>query len=201
MDSSPEVLDYVARLSTGSHALFLYETVRQASEVFRAYLDGAIDRGEAIFFTGSSHENLRDFLGLAGAEVPSLEKDGILRHVPLWDFCFEDWQLSRRKAWESVQGLLRGVAESGLKGARVILLADRCLRYAMPKELVQFEREWGISFDSPVSVICSYDVSRMSSLGLGSLMIELIRLHGHGIFKGLVSQNDEKVTHLSTVAT
>lgn len=201
MDVSLEVLDCVARLSTGAHAIFLYETEQQASKVFGAYVDGALERDESIFFISSSQENLGRFLGLAGSDVPSLEKNALFKYVPLLDFCFQNGHLSQQKASENMRVLLTGLDELRFTGARFIVRTDQCLKYASTQELVRFERELGLSFGGAVSVMCSYDANKFTGVGLGNLLIELIKLHGHGIFKGFVSQSDEQIRRVSTVAT
>ena len=65
MDTSQEVLDYVARLPTGAHAAFFHENEETAAQVFSSYMRGGIERREQVSFISTPSEDQQHFLDLA----------------------------------------------------------------------------------------------------------------------------------------
>ena len=187
MDASQEVLDYVARLPIGAHAALFHESDETAAQVFTAYARGAIERRERVYFISMSIEDQQRFLNLGAPDSSDLQVVERLDYVSLMDFCIENRRLSWSKAKDQLQTLVGSVDGLQVKGARVIVLADQYLRNASRDILVQFERVWGWSFPFPLSVICSYDTRNLTDPNWGDLIVELCRVHGHLIFKGLAT--------------
>jgi hypothetical protein len=55
--ASQEVLDYVAGLMPGSHAVLFYDSEDVASSIFGAYVNGGVKRGEVTYFACSSRDS------------------------------------------------------------------------------------------------------------------------------------------------
>ena len=191
MDASQEVLDYVARLPIGAHAALFHESDETAAQVFTAYARGAVERRERVYFISMSIEDQQRFLNLGAPDSSDLQVVERLDYVSLMDFCIENRRLSWSKAKDQLQTLVGSVDGLQVKGARVIVLADQYLRNASRDILVQFERVWGWSFPFPLSVICSYDTRNLADPNWGDLIVDLCRVHGHLIFKGLAATRAE----------
>ena len=142
MDTSQEVLDYVARLPTGAHAAFFHENEETAAQVFISYIRGGLELREQVYFISTSSKDQQHFLDLAGEAFDSQLVEQ-LNYVSLMDFGFENGSLSSRRASDQVRTIVRKVDGSLVRGSRVIVLADQYLKKASRDELAQFERRWG----------------------------------------------------------
>ena len=191
MDVSQEVLDYVARLPIGAHAALFHESDETAAQVFTAYVRGAVERRERVYFISMTIEDQQQFLNFGAPDTSDLQVVEHLNYVSLMDFCIENRRLSWSKAKDQLQTLVGNVDGLHVKGARVIVLADQYLRNASRDILVQFERVWGWSFPFPLTVICSYDTRNLADPNWGDLIVDRCRVHGHLIFKGLATPRAE----------
>ena len=186
--ASPEVLDYVSSLEPSSHAVLFYDSKEVAAQIFAAYIDGGIERGEAIYFIGPSREHYRNLLDLAGVRVTSLERGGQLKFISIQDFYLEMGHLSYTRVLQTIQLLL---SDDGFKGARLISLTDALLQNVSPQDLAHYERKVGETFPFPISAICSYDAQKTIDQVGHDFLIDLLKMHGHNIFQGLAAPRIE----------
>jgi hypothetical protein len=186
METSQEVLDYVARLPIGVHAGLFYEDLETAADVFSAFMRGGIGSGEQTLFISETMNDLRRFTSLTrdGRSDGHLEQTGF---VSLADFCFDGQHLSWKKAKDRVSHLISNADGRHVKGVRAMVLADQCLNRKTGDELVRFEKEAGWSFELPISVLCGYDTRNLAGPNRGDLLLDLCKVHGHLIFRKLAA--------------
>lgn len=200
MGPSREVLDYVSRLPIGSHAALFHENEQLAALIFNSYIRGGVERHERVFFVSTSRNDQERFLKSAQSGSGSFGARKHVTYVSLMDFAFDEGRLSRKKALAHVQKLVEDVDGSRVRGARVIVLADQYLNNASGEELARFEKQWGLSFQFPLSVVCSYDTTILAEPNWGDLILRLCRVHGHLIFRGLAAPKKESLTASHDVA-
>jgi hypothetical protein len=184
---APEVLKYIANLPLGSHAIFYYDTEQEAAQVFKSYLQGGLERHEAVHLIAPNHEVYTDFLRNADVGIEPLEKDRRLGFTLISDFLVDKGRLSSAKALQSAVRLTQEDRELGFKGTRTFTPSTEryYLEYCSPSDLLRYERELGPSFSLPLSGFCSYSSRRLAELGLHDLLISLFQPHGQIIAKGL----------------
>jgi hypothetical protein len=189
---SSEVLEYVRSLPLGSHAIFCYDTQHEAVQAFNSYLQGGLERDEAVHLISPSHDVYAKFLRTTGVDVESLEKDKRLRCLLMSDCCVDKGRLSSAKAHLSATKLIEQDCEVGFKGTRIITPNSEqyYLRYGSPSDLLQYEQELGQTYNLPLSGFCTYNARRLADLGLHDLLLNLFPPHGQIIGKALACARD-----------
>jgi hypothetical protein len=171
------VLDYVVCLPPTSHAVFCYENLDHAYEVFRAYVRGATERAEAVRILCSSKRSYDVFLQSAKL---SPTKDHV-NYVEMSAFSSKTG-FNSEKALSLAKSELDATRKLGFKGLRLFSLGNEYLNYASLSDVLQFEKQLGLKFPSSMSGICAYDIR--GSLGDEALS-ELLKAHGNHIFQGV----------------
>lgn len=188
----PEVLNYVATLPLGSHAIFCYDSEQEAVQVFKSYLQGVLERDEAVHFLAPNHEVYTSFLQSTGVDIESLERHGRIGCLLISNFVVDKGHLSSAKALQSAVKLTQEDRELGFKGTRTFTPSTEqyYFEYGSPSDLLRYEHELGPSFNLPFSAFCTYNAGRLVDLGLQDLLIRLFQPHGQIIAKGLAFGSD-----------
>ena len=192
---SPQPLDYVLNLQPGSHAIFCYDKQEEAAQVFNSYLQGGLERREAVHLVAPKNETYASFLRDADVDIESLEKDRRLGCTLISDGCVDLGRLSGPKASQTIMKLAQEDHDLGFKGSRIITLKEHYLEYATPSDLLQYEREIKRAYNArtqnlPTSGICMYRARRLVDLGLHELLMNLFQPHDQIIGKGLAWAKD-----------
>jgi hypothetical protein len=187
---SADVLDYVSTLPLGSHSVFCYDSEQEVAEVFRSYLQGGLERDEAVHIVAPNHLAYKSFAQRAGVDIEPLEEDRRLGCVLISDVLVDKGRLSSRKVFQAVLSLSQEDREFGFKGTRTITPSTEqyYFEYGSPSDLLRYEHELGSNFDLPLSGFCTYNARRLVDLGLEVFLISLFQPHGHIIAKTLAWQ-------------
>ncbi|HUO41931.1 MAG TPA: MEDS domain-containing protein [Methylomirabilota bacterium] len=187
----PSILDYVARVSPGTHAIFCYENVEEAREVFISYVSGGRDRNEAVYILASSRESFEDFLQSVRLSSPHAEQR--------IDFLEMNKLSSKSKGldYEATLALMKPrldeVKRLGFGGYRIFILANDYLDYTTAEGVLQFEKQLGQNFAFPMAAICAYDLAEVGGRW-DQVLLELLKAHGAHIFRGLAGSGGEVVS-------
>ena len=181
-------------LQPGSHAIFCYDKQQEAAQIFKSYLQGALQRGEAVHLLAAK-EIYTSFLRCADVDIEFLEENKRLGCTLMSEGCVDQGRLNSTKAAQTLMKLAQEDHDLGFKGSRVIALTEHYLEYGSPSDLLQYEREINRVYnartqDLPTSGICMYRVSRLADLGLHDLLFNLFPLHDQIIGKGLAWTRD-----------
>lgn len=184
---APEVLKYVANLPLGSHAIFYYDSDQEVAQVFKSYLQGALERDEAVHLIAPNHEIYTVFLRSADVSIEPLEKDRRLGVTLISDFLVDKGRLSSSKALQSAVRLTQEDQQLGFKGTRTFTPSTEqyYLKYGSPSDLLRYEQGLGPTFNLPLLGFCSYNARRLAELGLHDVLISLFQPHGQIIAKDL----------------
>ena len=181
---SPGVLEYVAKLPSGSHAVFCYDRQPEVTHIFASYLKGAMDRNEAMHVLAANERVYRKFVQHALGRTEALQKDRHLGCQLISETLVDQGRLSSAKARRSSVELLQQDRQRGFQGARLFgLYTEQYFEYASPADLLGYEQE--PSFNLPVSAICTYNAGRLAGLGLHNLVLNVFQVHGQIIGKGI----------------
>lgn len=183
----PEVLEYVATLPPGSHAVFCYDNEPEATVIFQSYLQGGLDRNETTRLLTPNREEYERFLRNTGIDVKSLEKDGSLGYVLISDAVLDKGRLSSSKRNETAMKFAQQNRELGFRGTRVIGLCTHYLEYDSPSDVLRYERERGGRRIS-ISGICCYNAHWLIESGYHEFLLGLYEVHSQIIGKGLAWQ-------------
>ena len=173
---TPAVLNYVANLPQTSHAIFCYESLDQAYEVFRAYVSGATERNEAVRILSSSKRSYDLFLQATGPPTKDL-----VNWIEMNAFASKTG-FNSEKALSLAKSELDAALKLGFKGLRLFSLANDYLNYTSLMDVLEFEKQLGLRFPTSMSAICAYDIRG----NLGEEALEtLLKAHGSHIFQGV----------------
>ena len=178
-------MEYVSRLTPGSHAIFCYDNPEMAVQVFNSYLKGGFERREAVHIIAPNTETYRRLTATLGVDSRTLEGNRQLTCVRLTDFIIDNGRLSPAKALQSRRKMVETDHQLGFKGTRILGLSEHYLDYASPAELLENERRSAPSPDLPLTALCSYDGSAVLDQGLHETLIRLFEFHDEIIGKGL----------------
>ena len=173
---TPSVLDFVARLPSTSHAIFCYESLDNACEVFRAYVKGATESDEAVRILCSSKSSYDAFM--QSVKLPTA-KDQV-HHMDMSAFSSKRG-FNSELAISLTKSELDATRKLGFKGLRVFSLANDYLNYASLNDVLQFEKQLGLRFPLPISGICAYDIGSL----VDEALADLLKAHGSHIFQGI----------------
>ena len=193
---SPVVLEYVAALPLGSHAIHCYSNKNEVAQIFDSYLQGGLERDEAVHLITPNHETYTNFLQATNVNIESLENDKRLGCVLIADFLLDKDRLSSTKALHSALKLIQEDEEFGFKGTRTFTTSTEphYSNYGSPSDLLQYERELGRSFNLPLSAVCTYSARGLVDVGLDDLLLTLFKPHGQIIFRGLACAQGEQTS-------
>ena len=187
----PSILDYVARVSPRTHAIFCYENIEEAREVFISYVGGGRDRNEAVYILASSRESFEDFLQSVRLSSPHAEQR--IDFLEMSKLSSKSKGLDYEATLALMKPLFDEVKQLGFGGYRIFILANDYLDYTTAERVLQFEKQLGHDFAFPMAAICAYDLAEVGGKW-DQVLLELLKAHGAHIFRGLAGSGGEVVS-------
>jgi len=187
----PSVLGYVAGVSLGTHAIFCYEDVEEAREVFASYVNGGREKNETVYILASSRESFDDFLQSMRLIAPHAEQR--INCLEMNKFSSKTKGIDYESALAHMKLPLDEVRELGFGGYRIFILGNDYLDYITADRVLQFEKQLGHNFTFPMAAICAYNLAEVEGRW-DEVLLELLKAHGAHIFRGLAGSGGEVVS-------
>ena len=172
------VLDHVACLPPKSHAIMCYEDTETACQVLSAFVEGAVEKNEAVHILCSSRNAYDAFMQTANVSPHARDH---IQYLAMSEFSSKLAGLNREKALSLIKSALEATSKLGFSGLRIFTLSNQYFDHTSPHEVLRFEQQLGHEFPLPIAMICAYDTSNLSD----EILLELLRAHDSHIFQGI----------------
>jgi hypothetical protein len=178
-----EIVDFVREMKPTDHVIMFYSKPEDKREVLFTFLKAGLDQGKAAAYVATeSPDEVRHGMRAFGIDVERLEKMGALHVFACKDLYFKGGTFSVRSVMGYWKTLYGDVTAKGFKGLRVAGEMACFFKEKALKELVEYERALGRTFEMPLEGICAYDVNDLAEKG--GLYLDLIKAHRSVIIMG-----------------
>lgn len=172
-----EILDFVRQMKPTDHVVLFYSKPEDKREVLFTFLKTGLDQGKAAAYvaTQESPDEIREGMVAFGMDVGRFEDSGALHVFPYKELYFKGGSFSVPNAMDLLKALYADATAKGFKGFRCAGEMACFFKENALKELVEYEKALGRSFEMPLEGICAYDANDLAEKG--SLYLELIKAH------------------------
>ena len=182
-----EILDYARNLTDYDHAILFYESSEEKWRVISSHLSYALENGNHAVYVCYFEEpdQVREGLKQYGIDVPIHESDGRLTILGWSDYL-------KREEFQKMDTELRILYEELARKNKTIRIAGDstfALSNQHAEKLLKYERWIGRRWRWAIAGICAYSAAAVASVS-DELFLELLELHGHGIFPGMAFELD-----------
>jgi hypothetical protein len=179
-----EITDFVRQMKPTDHVVLFYSKPEDKREVLFTFLKAGLDQGKAAAYvaTQESPDVIRHAMQAFGIDVGRLENSGALHVFPYKDLYFKGGRFSIPNVMGLWKTLYEDATAKGFKGFRAAGEMACFFKEKAIKELVEYERALGRSFEMPLEGICAYDANDLAEKG--GLYLDLIKAHKAVIITG-----------------
>jgi hypothetical protein len=156
-----------------------YEDTEIIRQVFKAFVDGSVEKNEAVQVICSSRNAYDAFMQIAN--LSPLARDHV-QCLPMSEFSSKSGGVNHEKALSVIKSALEATSKMGFNGLRIFSLSNQYFDHISTDEVVRFEQQLGHEFTLPIAMICAYDTAKNLS---DEVLLDLLRAHGSHIFQGL----------------
>jgi len=157
-------------MSLTTHAIFCYEAPGTLTRGLRAYVEGSIEKNEAVKILSSSRSTYEDLLKHLPEATLVRNRVGF---IPIMELNCEKYRTFAESTVDEIKRL-------GYTGVRIFCLATEYFAYSSPQEVIKLEKQLGHNFSFPMSAICAYDTTAGMK---DEILAELLQAHGGHIFE------------------
>ena len=179
-----EITDFVRQMKPTDHVVLFYSKPEEKREVLFTFLKAGLDQGKAAAYvaTQESPDEIRRGMEAFGIDVGRFEDSGALHVFPYKDLYFKGGRFSIANVMGLWKTLYEDATAKGFKGFRAAGEMACFFKEKGLKELVEYERALGRSFEMPLEGICAYDANDLAEKG--GLYLDLIKAHRAVIITG-----------------
>lgn len=179
-----EITDFVRQMKPTDNVVLFYSKPEEKREVLFTFLKAGLDQGKAAAYvaTQESPDEIRHAMQAFGIDVGRLENSGALHVFPYKDLYFKGGGFSIPNVMGLWKTLYADATAKGFKGFRAAGEMACFFKEKALKELVEYERALGGSFEMPLEGICACDSNDLAEKG--GLYLDLIKAHRAVIITG-----------------
>ena len=180
-DVQQEPTRYVRHLTSGDHALLLYDNERVKREIAYSFLEAGLEKGEAVVYLVSKNK--------LDSENREIQRYGIatdyFRNGTFALLTAEEWYLKKGKGQAKTimanwLALVKEKQQIGFRGIRVAAEMEAFCKHAIDK-LLRYEAALGRQLPSNMCGLCLYNTEMLDEKQLA----QLIKCHSHLISRDI----------------
>lgn len=181
-----------------SHAVLFYEREEEKHGVVFPFIKAGLDRGEAAIYLSDEEnvETIRRGLEVFGVDV---EAHRGLRVVDSEEWYLEHGTMNKRRVVEKWMDAVRQAEKGGYKGLRITGEPTCFFENNLVDSWMDYESSLPRRFDFPMTAICRYKLSDVTSYDEGRLLPDLLRIHNYTITPKLAKEIDFPAYYLDSV--
>jgi hypothetical protein len=165
-------------MSSGTHAVLVYDSQENKREVLLNHLGIGVNRAGLVYgYAEESGESVRKQMKRFGINAGHLEKKDQLAIKSTEELYFGDGRMDADRVIKSFADLAWEYRGRGLDGIRGAAEMSPFFRRGMMKELVSYERALHRKFFFPGRGICGYNLVELENSGHIDILMPIIEAH------------------------
>jgi len=173
-------LDLVRKLKATDHAILFYLNPEDCRQVLFDYVITGLNQNERVIYISGweKPQKIQRAIEAANVDVKIYENNDALRFIS----CKRWYMINGEVNVASIMGLLQKTLDEalskGFRGLRICSETNTIFTYHKVKGLVEYERACGKKLKLPITVLCTYDLGQVKTLG-EKFFLELVKAHGY----------------------
>jgi len=184
------------KIPSSSHSILFYENEEEKNGQILSFIKDGLDNGEAaIYISDRDDDRYQRLFGNFDIDIKSKG----LRVVDVMDWYLDHGSLNGKKVVKKLNDAMHWANKSGFKKLRVTGGTAYFFENKMVDELMSYELSLPKRFSLPITAICQYKSGDVASHDEGTLLTDLLRVHGTIVTPNLVKEMNFQAYYLEAV--
>jgi len=166
----------VLDIPSHSHAVMLYERREEKHGLVFPFIKAGLDKGEAVVYLSDEEDVENICRELLNFGVDAEGSQG-LRVVDSEDWYLEEGSMTKERVFEKFANATRQAEKKGYRGLRVTGEPTYFFKNNLVDMWMDYESSLPRRFDFPMTAVCRYKRSEVTSYDEGRLLPDLLNIH------------------------